>query len=132
MKISNAFPSKYLKAADLNDRPALMTMSRVEIEDIGADEKKPVLYFSKQQKGLVLNRTNSKVISTIYGDDTDNWEGKLIVLFPAMVEFKGDTVEAIRVRKPKPQAAAPAAATKVVHTEIDPPPHDGMDDEIPF
>jgi len=121
MKISNAFPSKYLKAADLQDRQHKLVMHRVEMENIGDDDKKPVLYFVGKQKGLVLNKTNSKTIATAYGDDTDTWENKELVIFPAMVDFRGDQVEAIRVKTPKP---APTAA----HEN----PAQGMDDEIPF
>ncbi len=126
MKISAAFPSRYLKAADLQDKPITLIMSRVELENIGDDESKPVLYFTKTAKGLVLNKTNAKVIVAAHGDSTDEWEGKPITLFPAMVDFRGDTVEAIRVRIPKP-AAAPKPAPQVVD-ELNPP----VDDEIPF
>ena len=38
MKISNAFPSKYLRAADLQDRPVQLIMSRVELEDVGGED----------------------------------------------------------------------------------------------
>jgi hypothetical protein len=115
MKIMGAFPSKYLSAADLQDKPHTLIMQRVEMETIGGDDKKPVLYFSKSQKGLVLNKTNSKQIAAQYGDDTDEWEGKPIVLFPAMVDYKGDTVEAIRVRAPK--AARPGGGTPIRQQE---------------
>jgi len=129
MKISAAYPSKYLKAADLQDKPVTLIMARVELESISdGEDKKPVLYFTKAKKGLVLNKTNSKVIATAYGDDTDMWDGQQLVLFPAMVDFKGDTVEAIRVRVPKP-AAAPKPAPEPI-SEINPPDH--MDDDIPF
>ena len=133
MKIMGAFPSKYLSAADLQDKPHTLVMSRVEMETIGGDDKKPVLYFSKSQKGLVLNKTNSKQIAAQYGDDTDDWEGKSIVLFPAMVDFKGDTVEAIRVRAPKPQRVGggkPIAKPPVEQqNDSEPPP---FEDDMPF
>lgn len=127
MKISNAFPSKYLKAADLQDRQVKLVMSRVEMETIADDEKKPVIYFSKTQKGLVLNKTNSKAIAKVYGDDTDDWGGKEIVLFPALVDFRGDQVEAIRVKvfKAAPTTTVPAPQD---HDELNPP--DGED--VPF
>jgi hypothetical protein len=138
MKIMNAFPSKYLSAGDLDNKPHTMTMACVEMEVIGGDDKKPVLYFTRGQKGLVLNKTNSKQIASAYGDDTDEWEGKPIVLFPAMVDFKGDTVEAIRVRMPKPAAtvARPGGAKPVKqpepehdeHDELNPPAGDDIND----
>jgi hypothetical protein len=100
MKISDAFPSNYLKAVDLQDRNIIVKMDRVEREEIGDDEK-PVLYFVGKEKGMVLNKTNANNIAVVYGDDTDDWRDKEIVLFPAMVDFQGRTVQAIRVRAPQ-------------------------------
>jgi len=123
MKVSNAFPSKYLKAADLGDRHIKLIMNRVELEDIGDDQKKPVLYFTKAKKGLVLNKTNAKTIATAYGDDMDEWDGKEVILYPAMVDFRGDQVEAIRVRIAKAVAAPVAPPTSEN-------PADGFGDDI--
>jgi hypothetical protein len=107
MKISNAFPSKYLKASDLQDRNVHVVMARVELEDIGDAERKPVLHFQSKAKGLVLNKTNSRAITAAYGDDTENWEGK--PLFPAMVDFRGE-----RRSHSREGAAEPSGAAEVV------------------
>jgi hypothetical protein len=102
MKISSAFPSDYLKAADLDeDTPRTLKMQRIEFGVKIGDDEKPILYFSGEPKGLVLNKTNANIIKKTYGEETDDWIGKDIVLYFAMVEFKGDMVEAIRVRAPK-------------------------------
>lgn len=105
MKISTSFPSKYLRAADIEDRSVQVIMSHVDMETVGDTDTKPVLYFSKHEKGLILNKVNSKAIANVYGDETDAWRGKPIILFTAMVEFRGDTVLAIRVRVPKQPGA---------------------------
>ena len=102
MKISGAFPSNYLKAADLDGRNVRVIMERVEMEDIGGDHK-PVLYFQGKDKGMVLNKTNSNNISAAYGDETEGWRGREIILFEAMVDFQGKTVPAVRVRAPQPK-----------------------------
>ncbi len=135
MKISSAFPSKYIKASDLMDHEVTVTMSHVAMEsiDIGEKETKPVLYFEGKKKGLVLNKTNSKTIATFYGDDTDSWNGEPLILFPAMVDFRGDQVEAVRVRVPKKPGVkqkAPEiipASTPVTQDDLD-----AMDEPIPF
>jgi hypothetical protein len=138
MRISDAFPSKYIKASDLQDRNINVVINRVELEEVGDAERKPVLYFQGKAKGLVLNKTNSRAIAAAYGDDTAGWEGRPLILFPAMVDFRGDTVEAIRVRLPKPAAPAadkplkPAAISARAFDERNPPPIDHIDDEIPF
>lgn len=99
MKISEEFPSKYLKAADLQDRDVRVTMGNVEKEKLG-DDMKLVLYFKGKEKGLVLNKTNSNSIVDAYGDDTDDWFGQEIILFSVMTDFQGKVGPAIRVRQP--------------------------------
>ena len=141
MDIDQAFPSKYLKAADLQGRNMQLLIDRVEIEEVGfghSKDHKPVVYFQRAKKGLVLNVTNKNTIKAAYGKDTDAWANKPLVLFPAMVDFAGETTEAIRVRVPKPQqakapvATAPTVVEEPVYDERNPPPVDDMDDEIPF
>jgi hypothetical protein len=103
MKIFATFPSKYLKAADLHDKHVSATMSHVMLEELvnkDGSDLLPVLYFNGVPKGMVLNKTNAKAISEAYTDETENWSGMPIVLFPAMVAFGAETVEAIRVKAP--------------------------------
>ncbi len=107
MKMSEAFPSKFLKASDLQDQEHLLTIDRVEMDSVGRDkEEKPILYFRKKQKGLVLNVTNTKTISKLYGDDSEEWAGKEIVAYPTETDYEGERVECIRVKAPKAAKAA--------------------------
>lgn len=115
MNINTAFPSKYLKAADLGDATPVVTISHVDMELMPGDarETRPVCYFEGKQKGVVLNRTNSNAIAQVAGSpETDNWAGVQVQLYVAIVSFKGEEVEAIRIRaprvaaKPKPKPAA--------------------------
>jgi hypothetical protein len=119
MKVSEAFPSKYLKAADLNGHQVEVTIREVRLEEVGtADDtqQRPVLYFKNKDKGLVLNKTNGIAIANELGDETDDWPGKTIILTCESVNFKGNFVDAIRVRIPKPQSST-----------VDP-----EDDDVPF
>jgi len=113
MKISEAFPSRYLKAADLGGQPRNVTIRAVTMEVLGQgqdQQQKPVAYFESGQKGLVLNKTNANVIKAAYGDDTAAWTGRSITLYEKEVEFQGKITPAIRVRCPdreNPNAPAP-------------------------
>jgi len=136
MRISAAFPSDYLKAADLDGRNVMVKMDRVEMRDIGGDHK-PVLYFLGKEKGVVLNKTNSNNIALAYGDDTDDWHGKEIVLFEAMVDFQGKTVSAIRVRTPQAKdrngnGSYNAGPDRQSPQQQRQQAHDDMDSDIPF
>lgn len=107
MRISEAFPSQYLKAADLQGHQVKVTIDHVDSEVIGTDTK-PVIYFVGKERGFVLNKTNANTIAAAYGDDTTDWKGADIILMEAMVDFQGRTVPALRVRIPprKPVAAS--------------------------
>lgn len=125
MNINEAFPSNYIKAADLQGGSPTVTISHVTSEEIG-DDRKLVLYFQGKEKGMVLNKTNANNVASIYGPETDDWQGKRVTLAVAWVDFQGRSVEAIRIRPPavgsKAAQAAPAQA----------PVHADMDDTIPF
>lgn len=132
MKMSEEFPSKYLKAADLQGREVRVIMQNVEREKIGEDMK-PVLYFKGKDKGVVLNKTNAGTISDSYGDDTEDWFDQPLILFSVMVDFQGKVGPAIRCRVPtakdnKSQPKADPISSGPV------PQHQAerLDDEIPF
>lgn len=120
MKVSTLYPSKYAKAADLNGKAVTLTMRRVVIEEMGHGdkrEKKPVLYFDKATKGVILNRTNAVTIANLYGDETDEWAGHRITIEPARVRAFGATHDVIRVRAEIPAQPKPAAVVETMVEE---------------
>lgn len=137
MNIQEAFPSKYIKAADLNDQNVRVIMERVEMEDIGDDGDKPVLYFRGKSKGMVMNKTNSNNIAIVYGDETDDWVGKEIILYPTMVDYQGRSVPAIRVRPPQAKDRQASEIRKsngpqTAHITRRPAIAEDLNDEVPF
>jgi hypothetical protein len=117
MRLGEAFPSKWLSAADIPDGGMIVTIESYDMETIGQGEKKqtkPVLYFVEDVKPMVLNKTNGGVTAQILGsDDLDDWVGQQITLVSREVEFQGDLIDAVRVQVPKRKPAPkPAPATK--------------------
>lgn len=134
-RIGDKFPSNYLKASDLNGRIVTVTIDRVEDEQVGRDKEwKPVVYFQGKDKGVVLNRTNAKAITQIAGtDETDEWRGVAVALFATMVEFGGESVEAIRIKSPMRAAVKPPAPLlqperRTAPRQPEPPPYDPDED----
>lgn len=104
MNINDAFPSKYIRASDLNGAPMVLTMSgcQEEVVDTQSGKKKPILYFQENDiSPLALNKTNAGMIAAIYGPETQGWMGHQIELFPSMTEFQGQPTSCIRVRQPQ-------------------------------
>jgi hypothetical protein len=128
VKISTAFPSKYVRVEDLDGRDITVRIDRIQMEEVGEERKeKPVLYFESKSKGMVLNVTNAKTISASYGNDSEDWRGREIVLFETSVSYKGETKPGIRVRVPKgkrePEKVEVAPSKSIAET---------IDDDIPF
>ena len=60
------------------------------------------------QKPFILNRTNSKTITQIYGSPyIEDWAGKYIQLFAAKTRLAGDDVECLRIRPQAPNVQKP-------------------------
>ncbi len=105
----------YLFAFDLNGKDVTLTIEKVVAGEIvgqkGKKNKKPMCFFKegREKKPLALNATNCKAISAMYGNDTDNWIGKRVTLYPTQTEMGGETVDCIRVRPrvPPERAARP-------------------------
>jgi hypothetical protein len=109
MNINDAFPSNYLKAADLQGRTITVKISHVTSEKLG-DDNKLILYFDGKQKGMVLNKTNANNLAFAFGPETDDWQGAEAQLYPTMVDFQGRSVEALRIKPIPMRRSAPAQA----------------------
>jgi len=110
--------SRFLKAADLPSEKKLR-IKNVSEESIGIGaekEVKLVIWFTNDDRGLVLNRVNNRTLRGAFGDAVEGWTGKIVVLFPTTAEFRGKMAPALRVRIPPPKEAAgngqPAATAK--------------------
>jgi len=135
MRRDDVFPAKYLKAADLNGRSRILEIDAAPLETLkdasGEKQTKTVLYFAAESKSLPLNMTNWDSVADICGDDTDDWPGQKVELYPATTQMGGKTVACIRIRKPRGSKAA-SPRTKPAFSPPSEDPGAGMADEVPF
>lgn len=122
------FPSRYLKEADLAGKPLEVEIERAPTDTFGTGDdatQKTVLYFRGDVKPLPLNMTNWDSVAEITGcDDTVEWRGHRIELYPSTTQMRGSVVPCIRIRAP---------GQKDLLQKPRPKPDDNdMDDEIPF
>jgi hypothetical protein len=117
--------SRFLKAGDLTAEKKFKIKSVTE-EDVGVGkdkERKLVVWFTNDARGLVLNRVNNRTIRGAFGDACDGWIEKIIIAFPTMAEFRGEMKPALRVRIPPPKGnGQPATAAT--------PPKSPADDDL--
>lgn len=123
-KVSDMIVSKFLKKEDF-DEDRVMTIKGVSLEEVAQGEQKWILFFREEAKGMALNTTSIRVLENAFGDDSDNWIGKRVMVYvDPNVSFQGRVVGGLRLRPPKKQAAAaPPAKTE---------PAGDFDDDIPF
>ena len=127
--LDDVFTSGTLKAADLGDSEVTLTIKGYEVKKFD-DGAKPIIHFEETDKGLVCNLTNGKrIANNLKSKQFEDWVGKEITLYSEKVEFKGDMVDAIRVKIEQPVRKAIKGKLPGHRGADEPPP---LDDEIPF
>jgi len=126
-KTSEMIVSKFLRKEDFDD-DQVCTIKTVKLEEVAQGETKWIIYFNQHSKGMVLNITSIRVLEGAFGDDSDDWTGKKVMVYvDPNVSFQGRVVGGLRLRPPKKQPA-PAAEPKPAPMEVD----DEFSDDIPF
>ena len=104
----NLFPSKTMLLGSHNLNPGeeiIATIKSVETKgkiksQTGKDEIVPIMHFQNSEKipPMVLNKTNTQTIASLYGDRYTDWYGKDIQLYSQKIKAFGKNVTALRVR----------------------------------
>lgn len=101
INIFNTEMFPYLEGEEVKGSTLTLTITDIRPEKMkshaGKDQAKEVLYFKETKKGFVLNKTNSKRVSRMYGRQTGQWEGKKITLCTEEVAAFGEVHDALRV-----------------------------------
>lgn len=101
-----ASESNDLKAIDFKGKNLKLTIESVEERHYEARNGNPAqdkaaLHFVGKEKTLVLNKTNTKLLITAYGADSDGWIGKEIGLSTHETELgEGWVVTPLGVQPP--------------------------------
>jgi len=105
--VSELYPSKWLKADDLNGRSFILTIERVDLEELhnpqtNKKELKAVVGFGRTKR-LCLNKTQCQAIADIAQSEFfEAWPGTVITLSPAVARNGKPTI----MIRPGPAPAA--------------------------
>jgi hypothetical protein len=124
MKISETYPSRFLKYHDLAGREHKVIIENVVSEKLG-DDIKPVINYKGWSKSHPLNKGVSTTIADGLGDETNSWIGREIIIFPTTTDYQGKRYEVVRAR------LLVARDSKLPVSTAMPPPSDD-DEDIPF
>jgi hypothetical protein len=96
----------YLGSYSLDGKDLTVKIIKVVQEPVtGTGGKKELCMIAKLegQKDFILNRTNAKMITKLYGSPyIEDWEGKSITLYSSTTSVGGETVECLRIRPTLP------------------------------
>ena len=107
--------AQYLGAYSLEDgADIVLTIKAVRKEPVaGSDGKKedcPVCYWVENQKPMILNVTNLKMIAKVTGSDyIENWPGTKVRIGTEKVRAFGTVTDALRIRDEKVADEKPVA-----------------------
>lgn len=102
------FDYKYTGAYELKPgETKTLTIKRLCNEEVmstsGQKQLCFVAYFDAQEKPMVLNKTNCKTITKLYGPYIEVWIGKQIIIESKKVKAFGEEVDALRVKNSFPK-----------------------------
>lgn len=102
VKASEFETSKYLSAKTAGEyNGKTLTIYNVKPELV-REVRKLVCEFENVEKTLPLNKTNRNALADAYGDDTDAWLGKVVVLHITRVMYEGNLTPSV-VLETKPE-----------------------------
>lgn len=82
----------------------IVSVSRQMVKGSNGRDTECTVAQIQNNKPLILNRTNCKTISKIYGTPyIEDWKGKEITLFASQDKFRGELVECLRIRPVVPK-----------------------------
>jgi hypothetical protein len=98
--------SRWLHSNDIGD---VGTERRLKIRDVTKEvvgekeEPKACVWFTTTDKGLLLNKTNLRLLQSAFGDDMSKWKDKIAIVFVVPCMYKGQPTTGMRIRIPPPK-----------------------------
>src|SRR5262245_63464995 len=95
------YPSAYLRADDVIDKPMVLTISSIQLEKMQDGKQKPVVFFKEERRGLVLNVINKNfLVMLTRSKDPADAVGQRVSLVALEAEYQGKPCMALRLRRP--------------------------------
>lgn len=101
-KVSDIYQSAWLKAEDLAGAGRKVHIEAIKVEQFddqqkGTKENKIVVAFAGKQKRLICNKMQAGALAKLFGDDTDNWLNREVVLTPVPTPNGKETIAVMGV-----------------------------------
>jgi hypothetical protein len=122
--------NRWLKLEDLHGKPPLQERIGLVKPESGKFGERLVVTFEPSGRMLSLNKTSVGNLLRDFGEDDDDWIGKLVEVYAGEVQTQTGPADAVLVRAVEgPADAAVAAKAKAAKAKLK---SSDLDDEIPF
>jgi hypothetical protein len=93
----------------------IMSVERGMVAGVNGKKEECTIAHLENEKPFILNRTNCKTITKLYGTPfIEEWSGKSVTIYAAKVNAFGEEVEALRIRQRVPAAPKPKDYTEQI------------------
>lgn len=77
----------------------IVSVGKEKVKGSDGKEQECIVATLKNEKPMILNKTNCKTLTKVYGTPfIENWKGKKIIVFAEKVKAFGDVVDALRIK----------------------------------
>jgi hypothetical protein len=119
--LNECYGSKYLSAADIDNRKIRTRIAKVRKEPMQQQDGKPerakfVLYFTTISKPMVLNATNKNAVVDALGTKPANWKNAEVGLYTEPTQYAGKPTRGLRLRVLSARKSEPILAPKPAPT----------------
>jgi len=122
----------WLKGEDLDEgERTVVTIKSAEEQTFQDGKKQPVLEFLELDQKLSLNKTRVKKLVELLGEDTEEWIGQKIALYPTPTQFNGKEFISVAVAK-APKGKQAKAEPEVTFERPAKKKQEEDDDDDPF
>ncbi len=93
------FPGRFIDAPMLKDRTVTISIAGVYQEEPPSGQKEPlnVIEIEGRDKEWSINKTNSRCLRAMFGDNPQEWVGRRVAIFPTTCESFGEIEDCIRI-----------------------------------
>jgi len=80
------FPGRFVKAGEMDGKPVTLTIKAVYLDTLeqedGTEKQQAIVSFTEIKRELALNKTNAQCLVALWSDDSGEWIGHKVTLFP--------------------------------------------------
>lgn len=91
----------------------IISVAKELVTGVGGEKEECIVAQLKDQKPLILNKTNCKTIDKVFGSHyIEDWKGKSVVLIIQKIKAFGEVVDAVRVKQVRVANEKPVLSPK--------------------